>query len=200
MKTEENKDKIVIIESSEMIREGLTQILARHFREIEVIHLYDLNDLKVYVEKSDSFLLIVNPEIIKNCMSGAFDTLAKFRQAKIIGLVTNWYHREYTSLFDDFIFINDSKETILNTIKKHAHKSTKKKFQQKRLTGREIEVLRLLSKGYSNKQIADELFISIHTVISHRKNITEKLGIKSVAGLTIYGIINNIVNVDDYLD
>lgn len=63
------------------------------------------------------------------------------------------------------------------------------------LSEREIDVLRLLLDGYSNKEVADKLFISTHTVISHRKNISAKTSIKSLAGLTIYAIQNGIIEV-----
>jgi regulator of cell morphogenesis and NO signaling len=61
------------------------------------------------------------------------------------------------------------------------------------LSLREIEVLRLVSKGYINKEIAEELQISLHTVISHRKNIAEKLSIKTISGLTVYAMMNGII-------
>lgn len=64
------------------------------------------------------------------------------------------------------------------------------------LSPREIEVLVLLTKGLINKEIADRLNISLTTVISHRKNITEKLGMKSVAGLTIYAVMHGYVEAD----
>ncbi|EJX01360.1 transcriptional regulator, LuxR family domain protein [gut metagenome] len=64
------------------------------------------------------------------------------------------------------------------------------------LSPREIEVLVLLTKGLINKEIADKLHISLTTVISHRKNITEKLGIKSVSGLTIYAVMHGYIEVD----
>lgn len=64
------------------------------------------------------------------------------------------------------------------------------------LSPREVEVLRLVTYGYINKEIADKLGISLTTVISHRKNITEKLGIKSVSGLAIYAILHGYVEVD----
>ena len=64
------------------------------------------------------------------------------------------------------------------------------------LSVREIEVLRLLVRGYINKEIADRLHISQTTVISHRKNIIEKLGIKSVPGLTIYAVMHGYVEAD----
>lgn len=64
------------------------------------------------------------------------------------------------------------------------------------LSPREIEVLVLLTKGYINKQIAERLNISLTTVISHRKNITDKLGIKSVSGLAIYAVMHGYVEAD----
>ncbi|MGL4851176.1 MAG: response regulator transcription factor [Phocaeicola sp.] len=64
------------------------------------------------------------------------------------------------------------------------------------LSAREAEVLVLLTKGMINKEIAEKLNISLTTVITHRKNITEKLGIKSVSGLTIYAIMNGYVEAD----
>lgn len=64
------------------------------------------------------------------------------------------------------------------------------------LSAREIEVLILLTKGLINKEIADRLNISLTTVITHRKNITEKLGIKSVSGLAIYAVMNGYVDAD----
>ena len=64
------------------------------------------------------------------------------------------------------------------------------------LSAREIEVLKLLTPGLINKEIAEKLGISLTTVISHRKNITEKLGIKSVSGLTIYAVMNGYVEAD----
>jgi len=53
-------------------------------------------------------------------------------------------------------------------------------------------------KGFSNKEVADNLNISIHTVISHRKNISQKTGIKSQSGLTIYAISNKIILIEDF--
>jgi len=65
------------------------------------------------------------------------------------------------------------------------------------LTSRELEVLQLVACGFINKQIADKLTISLHTVISHRKNITRKLQIKTVAGLTIYALLNGLISSRD---
>ena len=65
-----------------------------------------------------------------------------------------------------------------------------------RLSPREVEVLVLIVRGLINKEIADRLNISLTTVISHRKNITEKLGIRSVSGLTVYAVMNGLVEAN----
>ena len=62
------------------------------------------------------------------------------------------------------------------------------------LSDRETEVLLLVAQGCSSKEIADRLNISIHTVNTHRKNITHKTGIKSVAGLAVYAMLHNLIN------
>ena len=61
------------------------------------------------------------------------------------------------------------------------------------ISDREKEVLRLVAVGLTNKEIGDKLFISAHTVITHRKNISAKLGIKTIAGLTMYALINQLI-------
>ena len=65
------------------------------------------------------------------------------------------------------------------------------------LSGREKEILVSVAQGLLNKEIADRHNISINTVITHRKNITRKTGIKTVAGLTVYAILNNLVDIDN---
>ena len=67
----------------------------------------------------------------------------------------------------------------------------------KDLSLREVDVLRQVVKGITNKEIADRLNISLNTVLSHRKNITAKLGIKTISGLTFYAIMNGIVSGDE---
>lgn len=64
------------------------------------------------------------------------------------------------------------------------------------LTEREAEVMTLIVRGHINKEIADRLNIGLATVITHRKNIMEKLGIKSVSALTIHAVMNGYVDID----
>ena len=62
------------------------------------------------------------------------------------------------------------------------------------LSEREVEVLRLLTRGMINKQIADELEISLTTVITHRRNISRKLGTRSLSALTIYAVAHGLID------
>lgn len=68
------------------------------------------------------------------------------------------------------------------------------------LSKREKEIVACVAKGMANKEIAETLFISIHTVLTHRKNIAKKLQIHSAAGLTIYAIVNKLVEIDEIKD
>jgi DNA-binding NarL/FixJ family response regulator len=69
-------------------------------------------------------------------------------------------------------------------------------LQQKILSDREIEVMALIVQGLINKEIADRLNIGLSTVITHRKNIMDKLGMKSVSALTIYAVMHGYVDIN----
>ena len=71
-----------------------------------------------------------------------------------------------------------------------------KALQQKVLSDREIEVMSLIVQGFINKEIADKLNIGLTTVITHRKNIMDKLGLKSVSALTIYAVMHGYVDIN----
>lgn len=69
--------------------------------------------------------------------------------------------------------------------------------ENKDLSEREKEILVSIVKGMMNKEIAEQHYISVNTVITHRRNISRKLGIKGPAGLTVYAILNKLVNIND---
>ena len=90
----------------------------------------------------------------------------------------------------------------LLAIQQHGHPQGKnmpelpQALKQKILTDREIEVMSLIVQGYINKEIADRLNIGLATVVTHRKNIMDKLGMKSVSALTIYAVMHGYVDIN----
>lgn len=111
------------------------------------------------------------------------------------------------SLLSEFhsICINVSEQTLVRSIlmlQQHAHPNGKNLppipqiLQQKILSDREIEVMSLIVQGYINKEIADRLNIGLSTVITHRKNIMDKLSMKSVSALTIYAVMHGYVDIN----
>lgn len=87
-------------------------------------------------------------------------------------------------------------------LEQHAHAHGRnlppmpKALEKNVLSDREIEVLSLVAQGYLNKEIAGQLNIGLTTVISHRKNIVEKLGLKTVSALTIYAVMHGYVDIN----
>ena len=92
-----------------------------------------------------------------------------------------------------------SQETILEQLKRFltTDACTTTTDTNKELSTRETDVLQLIVKGSTNKEIADRLNISLNTVLTHRKNITSKLGIKTVSGLTFYAIMHGLVSGEE---
>ena len=103
------------------------------------------------------------------------------------------------------LYINQPEHELVRallTLQQHAHGGGRNLppmpqiLQQKILSDREIEVMSLIVQGYINKEIADQLNIGLSTVITHRKNIMEKLGMKSVSALTIYAVMHGYVDIN----
>ena len=88
---------------------------------------------------------------------------------------------------EDTETIAEAIENIISSIRKQSEES-----ENKELSLRETQVLSLIVEGLTNKEIADKLHISFNTVLTHRKNISAKLGIKTVAGLTSYALMNGL--------
>ncbi len=101
--------------------------------------------------------------------------------------------------------VNQPEELLVRqllTLAQHAHKGgrnlppTLRQGKGGLLTGREVEVLTLIVEGLINKEIADRLHIGLATVITHRRNIMEKLGARSVSALTVYAVMNGYVDIN----
>ncbi len=190
---------IGIIEPSVIIADGLSDILLKEDIHYNIIKFESLRELNTYKNKYNLKILLISPSIAVSNIKDFKSVKSELTDIVWIGIIYSLYDKNTLDLFDDLIHIRDSKNQILKIIKKSkkCECSTPSSDENEIISEREKEVLIELVNGLSNKEIADKLNISIHTVISHRKNITEKTSIKSLAGLTIYAITNNIVSIDD---
>ncbi|KAF0236553.1 MAG: transcriptional regulator LuxR [Prolixibacteraceae bacterium] len=193
-----DKDRmnIAVLEPSQIIVEGLSNMLMKLKKNFYIYRYSDLEELKNSTVKEQFQIAFVNPTTIQNRISDFVKLKNNYPQILWIALVYSFFDDEVIRKFDETLLVTATPDQIA---RKLGHFNTgAEKNQQEDLSEREIEVLSQLVKGLSNKEIADKLNISIHTVISHRKNIIEKTGIKSLSGLTIYAITRKIIHFDIY--
>jgi DNA-binding CsgD family transcriptional regulator len=185
---------IAVIEPSQIIFEGVSNVLMKFKKNFYLYRLNDLEELKHSTSKENFKVALINPSAIQNKQND-FAKLKNTNPNMLwIALVYSFFDDDLLLKFDDTISVNASLSQIYNKLAQINNSTDKSQHED--LSDREIEVLVQLVKGLANKEIADKLNISIHTVISHRKNITDKTGIKSLPGLTIYAITNKIVPLD----
>jgi DNA-binding CsgD family transcriptional regulator len=119
---------------------------------------------------------------------------------QVIGLIRLATPEKITGLFRWALHTDECKYDLLENLKSILGKrlmSEKSENSQKELSEREKTILAEIVLGLTNQEIADKLFLSIHTVTTHRKNLTNKLGIKTVSGLTVYALLNKLVDIRD---
>jgi DNA-binding CsgD family transcriptional regulator len=186
---------IAVIESSRIVYEGLSNIITKTKRNCLVYLLNDFYELDQLLIKSEIHIVIINPSAIQNRII----EFTRYKNTHInilwVGIVYSFYDNQLLNHFQETISISDSVEVIKNKLTNSVLNNVCE-MEHKQLSEREIDVLTQLVNGLSNKEIASKLNISTHTVISHRKNIVEKTGIKSLPGLTIYAITQNITSVN----
>lgn len=195
---------IVIAEPSFIIYEGLMSILSSQSgKRFNILRAEDLQSVQELQQRSKVDIVLLNPVLIQNQTKAFHNIKKEMAGTHWLGIINMLYDQQTTSLFDGIITINEAPAAIIRMVEKVLETNTHQDQQDQQadvLSDREIEVLKLLVAGHSNKEIADKLFISTHTVITHRKNISQKTGIKSASGLTIYAVINNIVSIDKFTD
>ena len=194
--------KIAIAEPSSMLRIGLEQLL-RELPDAEVVFSTDnLNSVYARINALRPDVLIVNPLLFdyakRATLRAEFDQLPNLR---LVGLVTAYLESQHQRQFAGIIELNDDLQRVKSTIRQVTKtiQSDDDESDTDPLSDREKDVLVCLSKGLKNNEIADQLNISVHTVITHRKNIVRKTGIKSVAALTVYAILNNLIEEKDII-
>jgi DNA-binding NarL/FixJ family response regulator len=190
---------ILVVESSSLVIEGLTGILAKSGLSVHITHSVNIQDAEKFLISNKYNIAIINPSYIQNNLK-AFNILkGDYPDIYWVSLIYAYYDAFLISQFDAVINISDTPENIIITLKNSLNTEAGSEAAQigESLSDRENEVLQLLATGFSNKEIADKLNISINTVITHRKNITQKTGIKSISGLTIYAVVKKLISLDN---
>ena len=194
------RNRVILCEASEIIANGLAEIIDSMALFDVVARLDSPEHLSEKITTSDANLLIINPLLLGYQNKAFIAQLGKEHpNLIIIALATSILDHTMLTHYSGVIEINDTRSKILSKMNEFAQSETTKKADDVELSKREIDVLVAVAKGMMNKEIADQMNISIHTVISHRKNITRKTGIKSVSVLTVYALLNNLIDEKELL-
>ena len=194
------KNRVIICESSEMIAIGLADIIDG-LAQLDVVARLDSPEcLSEKIVTAEANLLIINPALLGYQNKEFLLQLGKEHpNVCMIALVTSCLDHSLLTPYNGIIEINDTRAKIISKMNEFAESKTSKNNDDVELSKRETDVLVAVAKGMMNKEIADQMNISIHTVISHRKNITRKTGIKSVSGLTVYALLKDLISEDDLI-
>lgn len=193
------RKRVIICEASEIIANGLAEVIDSMAQFDVVARIESPEHLNEKITSSDANLAIINPLLLGYQNKEFINQLGKeFPNLAIIALETSYLDHSILSPYSGVIEITDTRSKIISKMNEFSQSEVTKKDDVE-LSKREVDVLVAVAKGMMNKEIADLMNISIHTVISHRKNITRKTGIKSVSGLTVYALLNNLIDESDLL-
>lgn len=188
--------RIVIIEPYAMVAQGLRLM-------IDEIKGYEVSAIIAdahYIERIIPLrpdIVIVNPAMIDTKKRGELDDLAqRLPNVAFAALVYQYIEPDVLRYFKTTIDISDSRERVAVKLRQMLE-TAEPATESTELSDREKEILVAVAKGMTNKNIAEQYHLSVHTVITHRKNLTRKTGIKSVSGLTVYAILNNLIDIKE---
>jgi DNA-binding CsgD family transcriptional regulator len=191
--------RIGVAEASVIIRSGVTYAL-RCLPNLKIlpIELASPDALNDCLRTQAPHILFVNPTF------GDFFDVVRFKNdalgkgVHVVALVSTFIDPTLLSKYDDSISIFDDPDVISQKISQLQHiESEEDDENSDALSLREREIIICIVKGMTNKEIAERLYLSIHTVITHRRNISRKLQIHSASALTIYAIVNKLVELSD---
>ncbi len=193
--------RIAIAETSIIVRSGVA-VLLKHLPDVIVqpLELTSPEGLHDCMQAHVPDILIINPTFGGWFDIEAFRSTYGVSAVKIVALVTGLTDPALLREYDERMTILDDPRTVGALVGRLLHQGKEDQVdepEQESLSQREKEIIVCVVKGMINKEIADQLNISIHTVITHRRNISRKLQIHSPSGLTIYAIVNKLVELNE---
>ena len=192
--------KIVIAEPSAIVRSGLETIL-KHLPglRIQVSEITTIESLTEDLRTHQPDILIINPSIPGYFTIPHLKEMTGCPDMKCFALLYTLTDHSLTRYYDDQISIFDSADELKHKLERlHTKKEEgDESDEQQTLSTREKEIVVCVVKGMTNREIADRLFLSTHTVITHRRNIARKLQVHSASALTVYASVNKLVELKD---
>lgn len=190
--------KVIVAETAPIILQGLTSCL-KSLKEIRlnVIETDTKDSLFDIISSEEIDLLILNPTFGGLVHPNTIRKSSLNPEIKIFAIEISKLNRATLSLFDDHLHVTDDITDITKKVNMALNHADSEIDEKENLSQREREIISYVVKGLTNQEIADKLFLSVHTVMTHRRNIARKLQIHSATGLTIYAIVNKIVDLSE---
>lgn len=197
-----SKFTFIVAEPIFLLRKGIVSLVNEFPNTIVVREMENVNRLSETISRYSPDAIIVDSSILSELTQDELKKISsRKKQIFIAGIIKNEHKpTDNGKLITHFFKIDDDKSEIQKQLKDIVSRIDTNRGSpsiSSELSEREMEILKDVALGMSNKEIAEKNYISPHTVITHRKNITRKLGIKTVSGLTIYAIINKLIGMDE---
>ena len=187
------KIQVLVCEPSDIVREGLRSLLDEDEFVLQAPMREVPADMAQRISRQQPDILILNPTLLNTPPRMQLVSIQQARMSMaVVALVYEYVEPSLLSQFKTVLDIREKGNRVAQLLRECCQPEMEDE-EGYELSERETEVLVLLAQGCSSKEIADKLNISIHTVNTHRKNITRKTGIKSVAGLAVYAMLHNLV-------
>lgn len=195
------KTGFILVIDSYLVRKGMVSIL-NHFHGIAILQEFqNTESLSSYLLKQSVDFIIISQSLFETSADLFIRDPALLEKTVLLkeGEPGKKKKGDSGSQVHSSIHLNEEKEKIAGKIQALLDQGEfrNRDLATAELSPRETTIVRLVSLGLTNRQIAENLFLSAHTVMTHRKNISSKLGIKSVSGLTVYAIVNNIITIEE---
>ena len=193
------KKGILLIIPSAVVAKGLEQVFSELGEFSVTGNLTDLSHGALSrIRNFAADVLIVDPSVFDvESRAHARSLIAEYTDMPVVAMLTSLQGEDSLRQYDAVIDLYEAPSNIVFKVRsalESAGESPRPEGEE--LSVREKDILVCVAKGMLNKEIADLYNISIYTVITHRKNITRKTGIKTVAGLTVYALLNNLLDIN----
>ncbi len=197
---DQSEENIIIISKQFLFRFGTRSLLGFISSDFSLSEAQSLDEAFEHLNKSPHFnYIIASDDVFSELYKNEIDRLLVLQPYCKIMILSKTISFTHPSI--SIVDSSDNQKELLEKLEtffKPDEEPLKISGSEPNiLSDREIDILKTVAMGLSNKEIADQLYISINTVITHRKNITEKLGIKTIAGLTVFAILNNYIKPED---